>query len=427
MSFSIAGSGSQACYSSNSDEEHEEITTHAFLTSDEMIVLRGSCYAHVYSARSFELVGRVEPELKFQGDEMLISLIPNSSVGVIGWSKQGFQLFDFVDSGPISPFVSIGLPICAVRATKQRVIVLTRTKLLIFILKSLELILCMDRDDDVPEDSMNVLSVSAGGLVAFVKSAGVVQLVDSVTLFHNEPLNAHSSAITALDLSDDVLITGSRKGTIIRVFSIPSLSLLSTFRRGRTESTIRSIRTSNMTPTGLFVTVTGDSDTVHIFHIPPVSPDSSSSPVTMMGSVLKLLPFNYRDAVEPGRAFCFIRLRREGDARYVGLVLESGKAVVVSESTGFAFVYDTSKPGECRLLSEHALLSEPIPVIGGSIDSEHSASKLNSTSDHSAKSLKSASSEAIPISGPERDPPEFEELSASRRTGNKQIITSEAG
>ena len=136
MSFSVAESSSQACFSSNNDEEHEEISRHAFLTSDEMILLCGSCYAHVYSARSFESLGRVEPRLKFQGDEMLISLIPNSSVGVVGWSKHGFQLFDFVDDGPISPFVSIGLPICAVRATKQRVIVLTRTKLLIFILKS---------------------------------------------------------------------------------------------------------------------------------------------------------------------------------------------------------------------------------------------------------------------------------------------------
>jgi WD40 repeat protein len=459
MSDSFTGATMDDPYSSQHDEVQNGSSGHAFFGQDGIIGLSDSDSAHLFSSKSFKRIGRCSHGNQF--NQTLVSLVPQSSIGVVGFANNSFQIWDFSGNRPISPLKCVEEDICAIRAISRRIVILTKTKLLIFILKSLELIFCMNREADIPDDSAKVLSVSPGGLVAFLTSPGTVQVVDSITLFRNPPVSAHSSQITALDLTDDVLITGSRKGTIIRLFSIPSMSLRTAFRRGRSESTIRSINASSIGP-GLFIAVTGDSETVHIFHIPSPSSDLSAPSVSMMGSVLKLLPFQYRDAVEPERAYCFIRLRREGDSRYVARVLESGKAVVVCESTGFAFVHDASKPGECRLLSEHALLSniekepaevipkriaQPAPMVVNSISkssgnesgtspkesssSGESSVKLSVSSEQSVSSGSVSREQARRVESVSHSEGEFEEAVATKMKKKKKKrdseIISEAG
>ncbi|KAJ2351246.1 autophagy protein [Coemansia erecta] len=79
-------------------------------------------------------------------------------------------------------------------------------------------------------------------------------------------IQAHKSPVSCLAMNRDgtMLATSSDKGTVIRVFSLPSAQKIAQFRRGAYPAKIHSI-TFNATSTLLLVS--SDTDTVHIFRV----------------------------------------------------------------------------------------------------------------------------------------------------------------
>ncbi|PVU89747.1 hypothetical protein BB561_005184 [Smittium simulii] len=79
-------------------------------------------------------------------------------------------------------------------------------------------------------------------------------------------IQAHKGIISCLAINSDgtLLATASEKGTVIRVFSIPSSKKIAQFRRGTYSANINNM-TFNMKSTMLLVS--SDSDTIHIFRI----------------------------------------------------------------------------------------------------------------------------------------------------------------
>ncbi|KAJ2745276.1 autophagy protein [Coemansia sp. BCRC 34301] len=79
-------------------------------------------------------------------------------------------------------------------------------------------------------------------------------------------IQAHKSPISSLAMNREgtMLATASDKGTVIRVFALPSAQKIAQFRRGAYPAKIHSI-TFNATSTLLLVS--SDTDTVHIFRI----------------------------------------------------------------------------------------------------------------------------------------------------------------
>lgn len=79
-------------------------------------------------------------------------------------------------------------------------------------------------------------------------------------------IQAHKSPVShlAINSTGTLLATASEKGTVIRVFSIPSAEKLHQFRRGTREAKIHSI-TFNTVST--LLAVSSATDTVHIFRL----------------------------------------------------------------------------------------------------------------------------------------------------------------
>ncbi|KAJ2109936.1 autophagy protein [Coemansia sp. RSA 376] len=79
-------------------------------------------------------------------------------------------------------------------------------------------------------------------------------------------IQAHKSPVSSLAMNREgtMLATASDKGTVIRVFALPSAQKIAQFRRGAYPAKIHSI-TFNATSTLLLVS--SDTDTVHIFRI----------------------------------------------------------------------------------------------------------------------------------------------------------------
>ncbi|GAM82727.1 hypothetical protein ANO11243_007130 [Dothideomycetidae sp. 11243] len=89
-------------------------------------------------------------------------------------------------------------------------------------------------------------------------------------------IRAHASELRQMDLSSDgeTLVTASRQGTLIRVFSISGLSQTHEFRRGVDAAIIYSLAISLNSH---FVACTSDKGTIHIFDLRPRTMEEQSS------------------------------------------------------------------------------------------------------------------------------------------------------
>ncbi|PVU86290.1 hypothetical protein BB560_005691 [Smittium megazygosporum] len=93
-----------------------------------------------------------------------------------------------------------------------------------------------------------------------------VMIFDGNTCEAMSIIQAHKGSISCLAINSDgtLLATSSEKGTLVRVFSIPSFKKIAQFRRGTYSAAIHSI-TFNAKST--MIIVSSDSDTIHIFRI----------------------------------------------------------------------------------------------------------------------------------------------------------------
>jgi len=96
--------------------------------------------------------------------------------------------------------------------------------------------------------------------------SGDVLLFDTRTLSVVNVIQAHKSPIAhiAINSAGTLLATASDKGTVIRVFAIPSAEKLYQFRRGTREAKIHSI---SFNAVSTLLAVSSATDTVHIFRL----------------------------------------------------------------------------------------------------------------------------------------------------------------
>lgn len=373
-------SASSCSAEEDSEEQRQVSIKQVVLNRDRSVIL--ICTSHglsLFGTGSFKkfFIYKTYPEAVTSAD-----VLSGTSLAVTVLESACFQIVNILTRQSISPRVSVGAPILNIKLNPKRILVLTNRKLLIFDLRKLELVASVDRGEGIEGVSASLLVSTDDGFCAMPVSGSAIQLVDTYTLVRMPPVQAHNSSVTALEMSDKFLLTASTKGTVIRVFSLPSLELLGLFRRGRSESPIRSLLLS---PDGTLLSVSGDSDTAHVFRMadlngalsPKISSGSSppaAVPSSAYQSVLKFFPKQYKEALEAVRDFSTVKLRRENNCqiKYISCVIGQTKSVaqvaVASQGTGFAFVYECNlgKGGECKLKSEYALLSaaeEPFPDV----------------------------------------------------------------
>jgi len=189
---------------------------------------------------------------------------------------------------------------------------------------------------------------------------GAVQVFNTVSLQPVCAIQAHRTAINklAFDFEGTMLATASDRGTILRVFSLPSGKKLHQFRRGTYPATIYSL---SFSLNSSMLCVSSDSDTVHIFKVHPES-DSATEPEPIdapnttgrQAMLAAFLPERLGEAIESTRDFCHLKLPSSGVPSLVAMV---DATVMVIMSTGVFLVYkaDLALGGECSLLRRYAL------------------------------------------------------------------------
>lgn len=158
--------------------------------------------------------------------------------------------------------------ISSVKANKQYLIVFVNEFMHIFLTNEMKNI-C-----SVNIGKITCCSLSAGkdinqtSYLAFSVSnqAGVLKLYNLVMLSLTNSVEAHDSTIRAIEINYDnnLIATCSEKGTLIRVFSLPELNKITTFRRGTLEANIYSLKFSF---DNQILASTSNSGSIHLFKL----------------------------------------------------------------------------------------------------------------------------------------------------------------
>ncbi|CCX32324.1 WD40-repeat-containing domain protein [Pyronema domesticum] len=125
---------------------------------------------------------------------------------------------------------------------------------------------------DTYDNPLGLVAISARTLVFPGRTPGHVQLCDLAS-GNISIIPAHTSPLAALCISPqgDLIATASEKGTIIRLYSTDTCSLITEFRRGMDKAVVYSLAIS---PNSQKLAVTSDKHTLHIFEL-PTRPHSS--------------------------------------------------------------------------------------------------------------------------------------------------------
>jgi autophagy-related protein 18 len=111
---------------------------------------------------------------------------------------------------------------------------------------------------------------------AVAAASGDVLLFSTKSLTVSQIIRAHKAPISALALNSagTLLATASEKGTVIRVWGVPSAEKMYQFRRGTREARIYSL---NFNVVSTLLAVSSAHDTVHIFKLGTGRSNSTSS------------------------------------------------------------------------------------------------------------------------------------------------------
>ncbi|KAF8156581.1 WD40 repeat-like protein [Crassisporium funariophilum] len=237
--------------------------------------------------------------------------------------------------------------------------------------------------------------------------SGDVLLFSTRTLTVANVIQAHKAPLSFLSINStgSLLATSSDKGTVIRVWGIPSAEKLYQFRRGTREARIYSM---NFNLVSTLLAVSSAHDTVHIFKLgsrdlqgasskapsetassigsPPESIDGTTQGLdggyeafiekkkgnsvssslrrksmqmtkSLTHSVGGYLPNTLTEMWEPSRDFAFLRLPTSG-ARSIVALSGTMPHVMVLSSEGYFYSYsiDLERGGECSLMKQYSLL-----------------------------------------------------------------------
>ncbi|MFH4976953.1 hypothetical protein AB6A40_003662 [Gnathostoma spinigerum] len=223
---------------------------------------------------------------------------------------------------------------------------------------------------DTPPNTNGVIDLTSSGdsLIAYPGSVktGEVHIFDATNLTAlGVTITAHSNPLAALKFSYDgkYLATASVRGTVIRVFGIPSGERLFEFQRGSWGAAINSLAFSM---DGQYLASSSNTETVHVFKLDKSSEDQpqlrqnvDDSASSWMGYFSKAaseyLPTQMSEILQRGTSFAFAKLPTVGQKNVVALPVIDGKLrLIVTTSDGYLYCYSIERlGGECELTEQH--------------------------------------------------------------------------
>lgn len=173
---------------------------------------------------------------------------------------------------------------------------------------------------DIPSNPKGLCALSVDNEKSYLaypgsSQMGEVQIFDTINLRPITMIPAHDGPLAAItfDWYGTKLATASEKGTVIRVFALPSGKRLFEFRRGvRRNATIYSL---SFCPDSLFLSASSNLETIHVFRldVPKEKPqEENQSWMNYFNKAVQTaanyLPTQASDVLTQDRAFATINV-----------------------------------------------------------------------------------------------------------------------
>ncbi|KAJ3416049.1 autophagy protein [Chytridiales sp. JEL 0842] len=178
--------------------------------------------------------------------------------------------------------------ILAVKLNRRRLVVVLEEHIYIYDIGNMKLLHTIDTSPN-PNALCALSPSSQNSYLAYppntTGNSGELLLFDAINLQAVNIVQAHKSALSCVEFSKDgtMVATASDKGTVIRVFSVPNGDQLFQFRRGTYPARIHSIA---FDVNNMFLGVTSDTETVHVFRLQPPSGSTAAGGAGTDGSSL---------------------------------------------------------------------------------------------------------------------------------------------
>lgn len=283
--------------------------------------------------------------------------------------------------------------ILAIRLNRLRVVVCLDDSLYIHNIRDMKLLHTIR---DTPHNPLGLCALSVGNENCFLAypgnvNNGEVQVFDADTLQAKSMIPAHDNPIAALAFnpSGTLMATASKKGTVIRVFSVVDGARLFEFRRGMKRCV--TIYSLTFSPNSTFLCASSNTETVHIFKL---EKDKESQPMEdnqgWMGYVGKALmtsanylPTQFSDMLHQDRNFATFYLPFSQMKNVCCITtIQKQSCVLVASADGFLYIYqfDTDEGGDCALIKQHRVDGKEDLSLDQTVGSSSSSSGGSSTS-----------------------------------------------
>jgi len=294
-------------------------------------------------------------------------LFNTSLIALVSTTQNSLVIYNTKRNSTICdiPFQS---PILAVKLNKKRLVVALEESLHIYDMANMKLLHTIHTTMNAASAVCALSPSSDQCYLAYLpSSAGEVLLYDADNLQAIKIIEAHKNPLSFVAFSFDgkLMATASDKGTVIRVFEVPSGTKKFQFRRGTYTARIHSL---SFSISGNFLSVASDTDTIHIFKLEaPSSAETASQPKdnrrsfgssvydTLLSPVSStasyLLPAQISEIWEPQRDFAFAKIPSSGrDGSCICAITENHLLNVATASGHFyQYTFDRDAGGECSL------------------------------------------------------------------------------
>ncbi|CAD5205778.1 unnamed protein product [Bursaphelenchus okinawaensis] len=261
-----------------------------------------------------------------------------------------------------------GSAILSVRLNRKRVIVCLEESIHVHNIRDMQLLHVIK---DTPANPLGLIDLSPNEescYLAYPGSAttGHVQVFDADSITATCGFAAHDGPLAAIKFSPDStkIATASEKGTVIRVFEVPTGNRLFEFTRGMKRCvTIHSLAFS---ADSTLLASSSNTETIHVFSLvrpEPAQdsqrPEEAQDNITAWVSYFSqqataYLPSHMNELMLREKSICTARLPVAGNKTVVGLPKINGTTyLVVATSDGYLFYYTIeSDDKECSLIRQ---------------------------------------------------------------------------
>eukprot|EP00040_Diaphanoeca_grandis_P028885 m.168089 g.168089 ORF g.168089 m.168089 type:complete len:407 (+) comp31491_c0_seq1:47-1267(+) len=263
---------------------------------------------------------------------------------------------------------NFGKAILDVQLNRDRLVVVLETAIFIYELKTMEHLHTIEEIPENPQgicalptlEGVQSLTKPVGGAFNYLaypnnNTRGFVHIYDVVNLRAGPVIEAHNSRVSCLSFNDagTMLATASTKGTVFRVFSMPTGEKVHEFRRGlATNAMIYSMAFDIRTT---LLCVSSDKQTIHLFKLesnnePDQAPGWRNYLSTAVTSATDYFPTSVSEMWTQSRSFAQVTLKKYGTPNLVALSGTDQVFVLVATSDGYLYKYavDLEKGGDCE-------------------------------------------------------------------------------